>query len=338
MKKNLLAILAVLLLILAGCSSGKSADGEKEDKDTGKKAEAVSDYPKKPIELVVPFAPGGPTDVFARAIAKELPAYLPNKQQVAVINKPGAGTTLGLTDVATSKPDGYTLGFTTSSGLDIQPHYGKTSYKLDSFKPIIKSYVLNSAIVVKKDSELNTYEDWLAYVKENPGKFTYGTTGGTGSGGHIAMENLGKELGVTMKHVPFEGVADVMNAVMSGQIIAGQSRPDTETGGDLKPLLFVTDSKGVTDYYNDIPNTKELGLETSTEFYSGFIAPAGTPEEIVTTLHDAIKEVMEKESIQDLMVTQNLAPSYANSEDFGKTMQEASDQNKKSMEELGLIK
>ncbi|WP_158233815.1 tripartite tricarboxylate transporter substrate binding protein [Sporosarcina sp. P3] len=337
MKKNLLVMLAVLMLIVAGCSSGKSTDGEKKESN-GKKVEAASVYPKKPIEVIVPFNPGGPTDVFARAIAKELPEFLPNKQQVAVINKPGAGTTLGLTDVATSKPDGYTLGFTTSSGLDIQPHYGKASYQIDSFEPIIKTYVLNSAIVVKEDSPLNTYEDWLAYVKENPGKFTYGTTGGTGSGGHIAMENLSKELGVEMKHVPFEGVADVMNAVMSGQIMAGQSRPDTENGGDLKPLLFVTDSKGVTDYYDDIPNTKELGLETETEFYSGFIAPAGTPEDIVQILHDAIKEIMEKEEIQELMVTQNLAPSYADSKDFGQTIKAASDQNKKSMEELDLIK
>ncbi|PIC65150.1 hypothetical protein CSV79_02475 [Sporosarcina sp. P13] len=332
MKKNIIFVLAALMLIIAGCSSGKSTD---EDKET---AGSTSDYPKKPLELIVPFSPGGSTDVFARAVAKELPAYLPNKQQVAVINKPGAGTTLGLTDVANSKPDGYTIGFTTSSGLDIQPAYGKTSYKPEDFEPIIKTYELNSAIVVKKDSPLNTYEDWLAYVKENPGKFTYGTSGGTGSGGHIAMEDLSKELGVETKHVPFEGVADVMNAILSGQIEGGQMRPDTDVGGDLKPLLFTTDSKGVTDFYKDTPNTTELGLSARSEYYSGFIAPEGTPEEIVTILHDAIKEVMELPQIKELMEKQNLVVSYGNPEEFATTIKSAVERNTVIMKDLGLIK
>lgn len=331
MKKNIIVLLAALMLIIAGCSSGKSSD----DKDASGSA---SDYPKKPLELVVPFAPGGSTDVFARAVAKELPQYLPNKQQVAVINKPGAGMTLGLTDVAKSKPDGYTIGFTTSSGLDIQPAYGKTSYKPEEFEPIIKTYELNSAIVVKKDSPLNTYEDWLAYVKENPGKFTYGTSGGTGSGGHIAMEDLSKELGVETKHVPFEGVADVMNAVMSGQIEGGQMRPDTDVGGDLKPLLFTTESKGVSDFYKDTPNTTELGLNAKSEYYAGFIAPEGTPEEIVTILHDAIKEVVELPQIQELMEKQNLVASYGNSKEFAETIKNAVERNTAIMEDLGLIK
>ncbi|MDV6377443.1 tripartite tricarboxylate transporter substrate binding protein [Sporosarcina sp. GW1-11] len=333
MKKNIIFILAALMLIIAGCSSGKSTDDAKESSGG-----STSEYPKKPLELVVPFSPGGSTDVFARAVAKELPAYLPNKQQVAVINKPGAGTTLGLTDVAKSKPDGYTIGFTTSSGLDIQPAYGKTAYKPEDFAPIIKTYELNSAIVVKKDSPLNTYEDWLAYVKENPGKFTYGTSGGTGSGGHIAMEDLSKELGVETKHVPFEGVADVMNAVMSGQIEGGQMRPDTDVGGDLKPLLFTTDSKGVTDFYKDTPNTTELGLHARSEYYAGFIAPKGTPEEIVTILHDAIKEVMDLPQIKELMEKQNLVVSYGNPEEFATTIKDAVERNTAIMEDLGLIK
>ena len=331
MKKNIIFLLAALMLIIAGCSSEKSSN----EKDA---SGSVADYPKKPLELVVPFAPGGSTDAFARAVAKELPKYLPNKQQVAVINKPGAGMTLGLTDVAKSKPDGYTIGFTTSSGLDIQPAYGKTSYKPEEFEPIIKTYELNSAIVVKKDSPLNTYEDWLEYVKENPGKFTYGTSGGTGSGGHIAMEDLSKELGVETKHVPFEGVADVMNAVMSGQIEGGQMRPDTDVGGDLKPLLFTTESKGVSDFYKDTPNTTEIGLNAKSEYYAGFIAPEGTPEEIVAILHDAIKEVVELPQIQELMEKQNLVASYSNSEEFAETIKNAVERNTAIMEDLGLIK
>lgn len=330
MKKSIWFILAALMLIIAGCSSSKS--GNKET------AAGKSDYPKKPIELIVPFAPGGTTDVLARAIAKELPEYLPNKQQVAIINKPGAGMTLGLTDVAKSKPDGYTIGLTTSSGLDIQPHYGKTAYQIDDFQPIIETFELSSAIVVKKDSPLNTYEDWLKYVKENPNKFTYGASGGTGGAGHIATEQLSEELGVKTKYVPFEGVADVMNAIMSGQIAGGQMRPDTDVGGSLKPLLFTTDTKGSTDFYKDVPNTTELGLKAKSNYYAGFIAPKGTPDEVVTILHDAIKEIIEKPEIKELMEKQQVTPAYADPKKFESIISEASKKNKKTMESLGLIK
>lgn len=333
LKKNLFIAITIILLIVSGCSN--SAGVKETAKETAK--EKKVDYPKKPIELVVPFAPGGSTDVMARAIAKELPEYLPNKQQVAVINKPGAGTTLGITDVFKSKPDGYTLGFTTSSGLDIQPHYGKTAYQIEDFKPIIKVYDIGTAICVPDDSPLKTYEDWLKYVKENPGKFTYASPGGTGSSGHIAMEHLSKELGVETKHIPFEGVADLKNALLSGQIEGAILSPDVENGGNIRALVFNTETKGPTDFYNNIPSTKELGLEAKSDFYVGFIAPKETPDEIVTILHDAIKEIMQKPEIRDIMEKQILTYSYAGPEDFKKLISEASERNKKLMEEFGLL-
>lgn len=328
MKRSLFFIITVLLLIVSGCSSNAAGDN----------TEKSVNYPKKPIEVVVPFAPGGSTDVMARAIAKELPEYLPNKQQVAIINKPGAGTTLGLTDVFKSKPDGYTIGLTTSSGLDIQPHYGNTAYQINDFQPIIKIYDIGTAVCVLDDSPLKTYDDWLKYVKENPGKFTYASPGGTGSSGHIAMEQLSKELGVKTKHVPFEGVADLKNALMTRQIEAAILSPDIETGGNIRPLVFNTETKGPTDFYKDIPSTTELGLEAKSDFYVGFIAPKNTPDEIVTILHDAIKEIMKKPEIQEIMEKQILTNSYAGPDDFKKTISEASERNKKLMEEFGLIK
>lgn len=327
MNRNLSFILIILLIIVTGCSN--SAAGQKGES---------ADYPKKPIEIVVPFAPGGSTDIMARAIAKELPNYLPKKQQVAVINKPGAGTTLGLTDIYKSKPDGYTIGLTTSSGLDIQPHYGKTAYQLDDLKPIIKIYEIGTGICVLDDSPLKTYDDWLKYVKENPGKFTYASPGGTGSSGHIAMEQLSKELGVETKHVPFEGVADLKNALLSGQIEGAILSPDIEIGGNIRALVFNTETKGPTEFYKDIPNTKELGLEAKSDFYVGFIAPKETPEEIVTILHDAIKEIMQKPEIRKIMENQILTYSYADPEEFKKLISQASERNKALMKEIGLIK
>ncbi|PIC82995.1 tripartite tricarboxylate transporter substrate binding protein [Sporosarcina sp. P1] len=327
MKRNLLLLSLILLLIAGGCSNGAKG-----------KAEAASDYPKKPIEIVVPFPPGGSTDVMARAIAKELPQYLPDKQQVAVINKPGAGTTLGLTEVAKAKPDGYTLGFTTSSGLDIQPHYGKTAYQIDSFAPIAKVYDIATAITVLDDSPLKTYDDWLAYVKENPGKFTYASPGGTGSSGHIAMEQLSKELGVETKHVPFEGVADLKNALMTGQIESAILSPDTETGGNIRPLLFTTDTKGPTDFYTDIPNTDDLGLEAKSDFYAGLIAPKDTPDEIIEIIHAGVKEILDSGKLDDIMKNQMLTGAYANPEEFKEIIQNASGKNETLMKEAGLIK
>ncbi|WP_158232453.1 tripartite tricarboxylate transporter substrate binding protein [Sporosarcina sp. P13] len=338
MRKIVFVFVAALLVIIAGCSNKQAQPETDRTKVAAESQDNTPSYPEKPIELIVPFAPGGSTDVMARMIAKELPNYLPHKQQVAVINKPGAGTTLGLTEAATSKPDGYSIAISTSSGLDIQPHYGKTAYTIADFKPIIKAYEITTAISVKNDSPLKTYEDWLAFVQENPGKFTYGASGGTGSGGHISMEKISNELGVKTKHVPFEGVADVKNAILSGQIMGGLLSPDTETGGDIRPLVFDTASKGATDFYKDIPTTTEVGLETVASYYVGFLAPKDTPDEIVSILHDAIKEILEKPETQEVMVNQQLTSAYADSKDFSEVIENASINNKEMMEVLGLIK
>lgn len=338
MKKALYIFVAALLVIMAGCSNKQAQTEAGITKAAAETLDQISSYPEKPIELIVPFAPGGSTDVMARMIAKELPNHLPNKQQVAVINKPGAGTTLGLTEVTNSKADGYRIAISTSSGLDIQPHYGKTAYTIADFKPIIKAYEITTAISVKNDSPLKTYEDWLTFVQDNPGKFTYGASGGTGSGGHISMEKISNELGVKTKHVPFEGVADVKNAILSGQIMGGLISPDTETGGDIRPLVFDTATKGATDFYEDIPTTTELGLKTVASYYVGFLAPKDTPDELVGILHDAIKEILEKPETQQVMVNQQLTSAYADSKEFAEVIKNASDDNKNMMEVLGLIK
>ncbi|WP_158233817.1 tripartite tricarboxylate transporter substrate binding protein [Sporosarcina sp. P3] len=338
MKKFVYIFVAALFVMMAGCSNKQAQPESGSTKAAAETIDQSSSYPEKPIELIVPFAPGGSTDVMARMIAKELPNYLPHKQQVAVINKPGAGTTLGLTEVATAKPDGYTIAITTSSGLDIQPHYGKTSYSIEDFKPIAKAYEITTAISVKDDSPLKTYDDWLAFVKENPNQFTYGASGGTGSGGHISMEKISKELDVKTKHVPFEGVADVKNAIISGQIMGGLLSPDTETGGDIRPLVFDTASKGSTDFYKDIPTTTEVGLSSVASYYVGFLAPKDTPEEIVSILHDAIKEILEKPETQEIMVNQQLTSAYADSEEFANVIENASKGNEEMMKVLGLIK
>lgn len=329
MKRILILISSILLFIAVGCSSDKEASVNSENE--------AADFPKKPIELVVPFAPGGPTDVLSRSIAKELPEHLPNKQQVAVINKDGAGTTLGLSEVASAKADGYKIAITTSSGLDIQPHYGETSYDAESFTPIIKVVDISTALTVKDDSAIKDYDGWLEYVKDNPGKFTYAAPGGTGSSGHIVMEQISEELGIDVKQVPYEGTADIKNAILSGEIDAGFLGPDIDQGGELRPIFFNTTAKGPTDFYEDIPNTTDLNLDAKSDFYVGFIAPKDTPEEVITILHDSIKEIMELPNVKEVAENQVLKNSYENSEDFKEIITNASIENKEVMEELGLL-
>ena len=169
----------------------------------------AQDYPTEPIQIVVNYQAGGLTDSLARKIAQVLPEYLPNNPQVIILNKPGGAGTIGLSAVANAKPDGYTLVFTTSSPIAIQPLYGKTPFTIESFAPVAKLFEIPASLNVHVDSDIKTLEDFVTFAKANPGAFTFASTGGTGSGTNLVGEAFAKNQGVEIRHIPFEGTAQM---------------------------------------------------------------------------------------------------------------------------------
>lgn len=297
----------------------------------------AEDFPSRPIEIVVTYKAGGLTDAYARLIAKHLPKHLPGSPEVVVINKPGGAGTIGLTAVSTAEPDGYTLAYTTSSPIAIQPHYGKTPFTTDSFVPIAKVFEVASSLNVHKDSDIKTYEQFLEWLKANPGKFTYSATGGTGSGTHIVTEQFANAVGAEMRFIPFEGTAQLDAALSGKQIQGSMQMPNLHRGGDARPLIFLTNAKPAHEAYDNIPTSNELGLDASTDFFGGFFAPAGTPQERVDIIAAALEATLQEQELID-MSNKFLVPLvYAGPTEFAAILEKISAANKAEMTSLGLI-
>ncbi len=297
----------------------------------------AADFPSKPIELIVPYGAGGLTDAFARAIAQAAEANLPNGQSIVVVNKPGGGATIGATAAFTAKPDGHTVLFTTSSPIALQPIYGKTPYKPGDFQAIIRTYDIPSSINVHTSSDIKSYEDWLAWVQANPGDFTYGTAGGTGSGGHIAAEQLATALDVELRHIPYEGSAALKAAVMGGQIMGSNQLPDIHRDGEIHPIVFVTEARPAADIYDATPTTRELEIPAVVAFFSGIVGHKDIPAENVAILHDAFKAALDDPAVADLFAKYKLSKRYAGPDEFNAIITGAVAANTETMKALGLV-
>jgi len=298
-------------------------------------AAAAQDFPTKPIELVVPYGAGGLTDAFARGVAQAAEEEL--GQKVVVVNRPGGGATIGLTSAFAAKPDGYTVVFTTSSPLVIQPLYGKTAYKTDDFQPILRLYDIPVAINVQRDSDLQSYDDWLAWVKENPGEFTYGTSGGTGSGGHIATEQLSKVLDVDIRHIPFEGSAALAAAVMGGQIKGSNQLPNIHRDGEIRPLFFMSPTRPTDAVYDSVPTVRELGIDAEVVFFSGIIGHKDIPADRIAILSEAFRAAMDAPNVQELFERYQIMADPAGPEAFAEIIAAAARHNEATMRDIGLI-
>lgn len=300
-------------------------------------AAMAEDFPSRPIEIVVTYKAGGLTDAYARLIAKNMSAHLPGDAEVVVVNKPGGAGTIGLTAVSTAEPDGYTLAFTTSSPIAIQPHYGKTPFTADSFVPVAKVFEVASSMNVHKDSEIQTYEQFVEWLKANPGQFTYSATGGTGSGTHIVSEQFAAAVGAEMRFIPFEGTAQLDAALSGKQIQGSMQMPNLHRGGDARPLIFLTNAKPSHEAYDNVPTANDLGLDASTDFFGGFLAPAGTPQERVDILAAALEATLQEQELVD-MSNKFLVPLvFAGPSEFADILGTVSAANKVEMQKLGLI-
>ncbi|WP_039233950.1 tripartite tricarboxylate transporter substrate binding protein [Bacillus thermotolerans] len=302
MKKIVMLSLLIACMIVSGCSQTSSSVGS---------ANEGSEYPKEPIQLIVPTPAGGSNDTVARALANAVTKYLPNKANVVVVNKPGGGNTMGIAEVSQAEPDGYTLGFAPSFTLTIQPHYGNTPYTYDSFQTIIRVLDLPGFIYVKADAPWQTFEEWLAYVKQHPDEVTIGA----GSGSQHIIDRINEEAGVKLKKVSFDGSAPTMTALLGGHVQAAiGSNVDAKgpiESGEIRPLISYSGRKT-----GDVPLLKEKGINIEVNQLMGLVAPKGLPEEQLTILHDAFKQALEDPEVTEQLEKLGLDTYYGNPEQF----------------------
>ncbi|OLN22107.1 hypothetical protein BTO30_11485 [Domibacillus antri] len=332
MKKLVMLSLLILSLILGGCSQTQTASSENNE------GQANSDFPKKPIQLIVPYASGSSTEMIARVLAKGAEKYIPNGQSVVVVNKPGGAATIGATEVHGAKPDGYTLGMLTVSQLSLQPLFGKTVFTHDSFQPILKATVVPQFLTVKSDAPWKTFEEWLEYVKKNPNKFTYATVG-AGSTVHISMEALNAAANIKTKAVHFESGGETVTAVLGGHTQGASLLPQTAKeyvkSGDFRILANLGSYK--PEGHEDIPLLKEKGLDAEVDVFTGVVAPKGLPKDIQKVIHDAFKQALEDPEVQKQLKEIDVDPKYAGPEEFQKEITESYNEYGEILKNIGLI-
>jgi len=252
---------------------------------------AAQAWPSKPIRIVVPYPAGGAPDGTARRLGDRLAAQL--GQPVVVENRPGAAALIGAKAVATAAPDGYTIGYISSSHATVQAIGGKLDLERE-FRPIAMVGVSPFLAVVNAAGPWTTLGAVIEAARAKPGGLTYGSAG-TGSPAHIAFERLRERVpGVDMVHVPFKGAIEFANAIVGGQIdfgigVLGAMLPHLQAKR-LRALAVTTTER--TPLLPAVPTMVEAGVPGYRfDAWGGLVAPAGTPEAIITRLHAAVVKV-----------------------------------------------
>ncbi len=301
---------------------------------TGSPAHAES-FPSKPVKLIVPWPPGGSTDVTLRVLAQTTAKYL--GQPIIIENRPGAGGSLGVVALQTAQPDGYTITQVPLSVFRL-PHTSSVSY--DPLKDIayivgISGYTFGT--IVPADSPFKSMGDLAAFAKANPGKLDYGSTG-ISTAPHLMMEEWALAQGLALHHIPYKGSADQMLALLSGQLMAGADAtgfgPHVDSG---KLRLLATWGERRTKRWPMVPTMKELSGIVSNSPY-GIGAPKGTDPAIVKALHDAFKKGMEDTEHLAIMDKYDQELLYMSSADYAKFAREAMEKEFRLLQKLGLTK
>ena len=317
------ATLLILLIVLGG----NPAIGQEK-------------YPTKPVNLVVGYAAGGLNDIQVRSIAPQLSKEL--GQNVIVINKPGAGTTLAINHIANSKPDGYTLMSGGFYGIVTAPFMYEVAWHPEDFTYIMGHSNYNFGVVVRADAPWKTFQEWVDHVRKNPG-FKYGSYGNM-TPMHVIMEWMGRELGLKLVHIPYTGGAPALTALLGGHIdiygSAGTHVPMVKAG-KIRTLLHI---KGKIA---DPPGTKvqqihELFKNPPLEIIDlpiGIFGPKGIPGPIVQRLTEALrKSITENPEFLKTNENLNMDAVYVSPEDAVKLVKSSYVTYGKLLKDLNLVK
>ena len=276
---------------------------------------SAQSWPERPIRYVVPYPPGGPLDLVARALAEKLDASL--GQRVVVENKPGAGGNIGADLVAKAPPDGYAIVMGAVATHAINPYlYAKMPYDANAdFAPITRIASVPNVLVMNPETAaklgVNSVADLIAYAKRNPGKLNY-ASGSNGSAGHLAGELLESMAGIAAVHIPYKGAAPAQLSLLSGETDflfdnLASAAPQIRAG-KLKALAVTTSER--SSFFPELPTMSESGLKGfDIDTWFGVFAPAGTPKPVVDRLHDEFARALASPEIIERLSKMGAKPA-----------------------------
>jgi tripartite-type tricarboxylate transporter receptor subunit TctC len=276
---------------------------------------AAQAYPNKSIELIVPFAAGGGTDVLARALAEAARPHL--GQSLIVVNRAGASGGVGWAELINARPDGYKLAIITVE-ITMIPHMGVVKFSADDVLPIARLNADPATIAVRTEAPYKTVEEFLAAARKAPGDLRVGNAG-PGSLGHLAAAALEDKAGVQLNHVPFRGANPAVLDLLGGHIDAVAVTPvEVATyvqAGKIRPLAVMAD-KRIAAGWEQVPTLKERGIDLLVGGWRGLAAPKGTPPEALAVLREAMARTLREPALRETMAKQNMGEGYLDEANF----------------------
>lgn len=256
-------------------------------------ATAKSDYPDHPVEWMVPYLAGTGPDISARLIAEGVSQHL--GQPVVIMNRPGAGGLIGTRSVVKAKADGYTwlyAGSPTASSMRIFKKPGFDAEK--DFNYVARLTASDVMLIVRPDSGIETFDDLLKLLRSDPGAINY-SSGGVGTPSHLGVELLLSEVDTQAMHVPYKGATELITAVLNGDVTFGMpilsvAYPMVESG---KLRALAVSSRARNPKVPDVPTLEELGVDVELDSWGGVAVPAGTPPEVIQTIHQALEKALQ---------------------------------------------
>jgi tripartite-type tricarboxylate transporter receptor subunit TctC len=255
---------------------------------------AAQTFPSKPVRVIMPFPPGGPSDVMMRAIAQELSERW--KQPVLVDNKPGANTIIGAELASKLPPDGHNLFYATAAALSISPVlYNKIPYDAErDFVPVTQLAASTNFLMVSAQLPVTTLRELVQYARANPGRVDYGSFG-VGSTAHLDMVGFERAAGVKLNHIPYKGAAQVVPELIQGRVGAfftsvGTLLVPAIREGKVRVLAVAEPAR--SDQFPEVPTFVEQGVSFVSSTWLGLVAPAGTPPEIVARIAADVARVL----------------------------------------------
>ncbi|MBI4677549.1 MAG: tripartite tricarboxylate transporter substrate binding protein [Elusimicrobia bacterium] len=284
-------------------------------------ASAQEPFPTRPISLVAPFPPGGVADLMARPVAAAMERVL--KSPTVVVNKTGAAGAVGMSFVANSKPDGYTLLMALSS-ISIIPEADKLfdrkpAYTMDQLTPVALISADPTIFVVRADRPWKSVKEFVEDARKRPGEISYSSSGVYGTL-HMAMEMLTHAAGIKLKHVPYGGAGPALTAILGGHVDILASGPAVVLphikAGKLRPLAG-WGAKRVAAL-SDLPTFKELGYNIEFYIWAGVFAPTGTPDPILKKLRDTVRQAVQDPDFKSAMTKLETPVAYLDAPEFQK--------------------
>ena len=310
------SVSAILLIIATVCGAGHAA---------------AQSYPSRPINMIVPFPPGGNTDIMARALQNELTKAL--GQTVVVVNKGGASGTLGMIELNKAMPDGYTLALTPNNPLTAQPHLLKLPFSIDSFRYVCLTYYAPYVLIAGPQAPFKTFDEFVRFAKAKSENLIYGHPG-VASQPHLGMLSVLKAIGADGLGVPFQGAGPMAQALLSGTVMAITETPAVAAASNLPVLAVLSDQRIAA--LPDVRTTRELGYPADGFTAGGLVAPAATPPEIVATLEKACARATATDEYKTIAGRLNVEARYLDGAAFRKLFEGDSAQNAAAIKGAGL--